>query len=305
MTLSKKNQIVPFFPAIGMVACVLLAIGVLVWLRPDTDPVEPSEADVEAVYRSQDVAPSPVSLDPAKKPRAKKYKYVHVNPADLPQAKAAPPAAAIAKPSESKLVGGSVDQSLAKAIDLVDNGNAEEAAAILKEVLKLDPHNEQALVEMGMIQLIDFRKPDQALPYLEKALESNPDNRIVVAELAGLYDELGKTQDGLDFFTKVAKENPSPSALIAKSHLLSTQGKSSEAAEAANQAAQMTGDAAMFANSARLFKSSGDIEKAQEAASKAKAGYEQKRDSTTNPHLKKTYEKQISSIEKEYFNHSF
>ena len=49
---------------------------------------------------------------------------------------------------------------------------------------------------MGMIHLIDMKSPEGAVGYLKNALEVNPDNKVVISELVGVFDELGQGQEG-------------------------------------------------------------------------------------------------------------
>lgn len=108
-----------------------------------------------------------------------------------------------------------VEWMLKDAMSLVDQGNHQEAAKILEQILKHDPRNEMALVEMGMINLIDLKDPQGALTYLQSALSINPSNRVVLSELVGIYDELGQTGAGLGYLQQLYDEHPDNAALAA------------------------------------------------------------------------------------------
>ena len=56
---------------------------------------------------------------------------------------------------------------LEKAIGQVDSGNYQAARDMLEAALEKDPNNEQLLVELGMIYLIDYRQPENAMPSKE------------------------------------------------------------------------------------------------------------------------------------------
>ena len=90
-------------------------------------------------------------------------------------------------------------EAIDKAVALVDGGNPDEALAILLQVLSKDPTNERALVEVAMIHLIDYRDTDASVPFLERTLQVNASNRLVLAELVAIYGEQGNVEGGLSF----------------------------------------------------------------------------------------------------------
>jgi tetratricopeptide (TPR) repeat protein len=88
---------------------------------------------------------------------------------------------------------------LQRAMQLIDAGQWREAESILLEILQKDPRDEGALVEMAMLLLIDKHDSRAAQPYLERALEVNPDNEAAVQELLGVYEETRNWEQGLAF----------------------------------------------------------------------------------------------------------
>ena len=93
-----------------------------------------------------------------------------------------------------------------QAVTLIDEGNIEEATDILEKILKEDPMNERALVEMSMIHLIDNRDTQAAVPYLEKALKVNPKQRMVLAELINAYSEGGSIEEGVEYLSNLQEK---------------------------------------------------------------------------------------------------
>jgi tetratricopeptide (TPR) repeat protein len=85
------------------------------------------------------------------------------------------------------------------AMQLIDSGQWREAENILLGILQKDPRDEGALVEMAMLLLIDKQDSRAAQPYLERALEVNPDNEAAVQELLGVYEETKNWEQGLAF----------------------------------------------------------------------------------------------------------
>lgn len=110
-----------------------------------------------------------------------------------------------------------------KALEFLDQGNFAEASQLLEGVLKRDPSNERALLEMAMMQLLDLKQPEQAVKYLQRAYEVNPANPMVMNELASLFEEQGRLDEGIQFFSEQAQK----------------KGQSSSARDAAYGAGQM------------------------------------------------------------------
>jgi tetratricopeptide (TPR) repeat protein len=164
-----------------------------------------------------------------------------------------------------------ISQKVAKAIAMIDGGSAKEAQSLLEEVLKLDPKNEQALVELGMIHLIDYHSPNAALPYLEEALKVNGSNKIVLSELVGIYEELGRTEAGLSFLTGLQSTQPNGSLSLAIGQTLAGQGRDSEAIpylEAAAESVDSDADI-VLQDLADAYLASGSPEKAVSTYKKA------------------------------------
>lgn len=105
------------------------------------------------------------------------------------------------------------EEDIHKALEALDQGNLTEASQILEGVLKRDPSNERALVEMAMMQLLDLKQPELAVKYLQRAYDVNPSNMMVTNELVSLFEEQGKLEEGIQFFTEqVQKRAQTPGA---------------------------------------------------------------------------------------------
>jgi tetratricopeptide (TPR) repeat protein len=125
--------------------------------------------------------------------------------------------------------GSGFNPDVQAAIDLIDNGQVQEAVDKLKEILAKDPTNEQALVEMAMIQLLDLKNSGEAINYLQKVVGVNPDNRIVISELVSLYEEDGRVEEGLSFLRGSMNNQNSGEINYGIGQLLSMQGRTDEA----------------------------------------------------------------------------
>ncbi len=102
---------------------------------------------------------------------------------------------------------------LQRAMQLIDAGQWREAESILLDILAKDPRDEGALVEMAMLLLIDKHDSRAAQPYLERALEVNPDNEAAVQELLGVYEETRNWEQGLAFLRSM-QDDPRKSGYV-------------------------------------------------------------------------------------------
>lgn len=119
-----------------------------------------------------------------------------------------------------------------KAVSLVDSGKWQEAEKMLLEILKDDPRNESALVELTMINLLDKKNPDAALPYLEKSLKVNAENESLISELLIIFDEKGTPDKAVDFLKQLAAEQgENPSIDYGMAQALLRSGRQAEAVD--------------------------------------------------------------------------
>ena len=102
---------------------------------------------------------------------------------------------------------------LQTAMQLIDSGQWRESENILLNILQKDPRDEGALVEMAMLLLIDKHDSRAAQPYLERALEVNPDNEAAVQELLGVYEETRNWEQGLAFLRSM-QDDPRKSGYV-------------------------------------------------------------------------------------------
>lgn len=170
------------------------------------------------------------------------------------------------------------DDEINRAISLIDNGSVQEAISVLDGILKKDPRNEQALVELAMINLLDLKQPEAAMGYLQRVVEVNPRNQIVMSELVSLFEEQGRVDDGIAFMSDVFQKNPESTELaFGIGQMLSLQGRDADAIQYLEKAASSP-DNYVRANRelGEAYSRSGDPEKAIEAYNRAIA--EQERD---------------------------
>jgi tetratricopeptide (TPR) repeat protein len=163
------------------------------------------------------------------------------------------------------------DPDIQKAIQAIDSGNVTDAVALLEGVLKRDPRNEQALVELAMVYMLDLKQPNEAIGYLQRALDVNPENKVVMSELVSLYEEEGRVDDGLSYLMEQAATHPqSPELAYGIGQMLSIQGREGEAIPYLEKAAQSTDNPVRaYRDLAEAYSRSGDPDRAIEAYGRA------------------------------------
>ena len=179
------------------------------------------------------------------------------------------PEKALGQEVTSILDQGEIESMLSDAMSLVDQGNHQSATKILEKILKADPRNEMALVEMGMIHLIDLKAPQSAISYLQSALSVNPSNKVVLSELVGIYDELGQTGAGLSYLQQLYDENPENSDLASGiGQVLAGQDRLQEALPFLEKSAENGQSGAALTDLADAYSQTGNKEKSLETYQK-------------------------------------
>jgi arylsulfatase A-like enzyme/predicted Zn-dependent protease len=91
-----------------------------------------------------------------------------------------------------------VFNELSRARELGMSGRAEEATAIIKDIIAADPDIGDAYFTLGNIYFKQ-RKFREAIPYFEKALERKPDDTFCVINIANSYLNMGRPAEGVSF----------------------------------------------------------------------------------------------------------
>lgn len=142
-------------------------------------------------------------------------------------------------PAKDQIDLHSIDALLSDAMRLIDEAKPQAALSILEKILEQDPQNEVALVEAAMVHLIDLKDSAGAVPFLEKAIKVNSGNKIVLAELMSVYEELDQSEQGAQFLQKVYDEHPESSQLaIGLGQLYLDLDKPQEAVQVLERSAQ-------------------------------------------------------------------
>lgn len=97
---------------------------------------------------------------------------------------------------------------------LLRDGRFEAAATALMEILKTEPNNERALLELGYLYARDPKYGDQGIQMLEKVLRLNPENDQAMGELLLLAME-GRGGDMVAKVQMAYERNPNSANLAA------------------------------------------------------------------------------------------
>jgi tetratricopeptide (TPR) repeat protein len=131
-----------------------------------------------------------------------------------------------------QLHGGSAAAHLGLATVFWENGSFDRARQSLDEVLRLDPQNAQANLELGDIQVRAHRF-QEALPFLQKSLAEDPDHSLLVhADLGKSYAELGQVEKAIAELSAASSMDRSGEIHYQLYRLYQQQGKATLAREA-------------------------------------------------------------------------
>jgi tetratricopeptide (TPR) repeat protein len=214
--------------------------------------------------------PTPPEVEPLPIAKADLASRPNLPRVGAPRAASSPTAPAQPAPFGRTATAGG-DPAVQRAIGLIDNGQIQEAVGVLEGILKKDPRNESALVELAMVNLLDLKQPEQALGYLQRVMDENPQNQVVLSELVSLYEEQGRLDEGLSFLMDVhAREPNSPDLSYGIGQMLTLQGRDSEAIAYLDKATQSPENAVRaYRDLAEAYSRSGESEHALDAYNKA------------------------------------
>ena len=250
-----RNEVKFLGSLVLLVAALAVFVALLVYFAPeDEQPIESTLASEETQLLRQKTRSRPLR-DETNEERTAAVVQDTASVADV--ANSARSEAEAAKPD---------DEALAKAIELIDGGNPEDALVILQQMLDKNPRHERALIEVSMIHLIDYKDAAAAVPWLERSLQVNPSNRLVLAELAAIYGEQGNVEGGMKFFQglqKTASQQDASFISLGIGQLLMSDGREDEAiVHLENAAAGQPDNPNIIASLAKTYARQGSSDKA-------------------------------------------
>ncbi len=125
------------------------------------------------------------------------------------------------------LFGRKKDKKYEKAARLLADGNIDEAAVLLREIISKQPNHENAIISLGVAlsQVHDSIKKDdpliiEAFELFDRAQELNPENPVPIFNKAVVLRNLGMLQDALAAFDQVLEiEERNPLAILHKAEI--------------------------------------------------------------------------------------
>lgn len=157
--------------------------------------------------------------------------------------------------------------SIHDAQELIQHGEPAAAAALLEEILRNEPHNIPALLELAMIQILDLKNMDRGRQLLEQIIKIDPTHRTALNELVNLYSDPLRVDQGLQFFRSQFDFAADASELhYAYGRLLSQTGRTEEALAHFDQAKGLKDiQDQVYVDAAQAAVQSGNYEKAFES----------------------------------------
>jgi superkiller protein 3 len=149
---------------------------------------------------------------------------------------------------------------------------AQELEQLKKEAEKLEKRKAssaevQALFDAGL-KLMEAQKYEEAIEEFKKALEKDPEQTNVLANMADCYSRMDKNEEALDLYKKAIAISPNEAALHTNlGVVLSRMGKTAESQEAFKKAAALNPGASAqnHYNIGATLVNSGKTEEAVEA----------------------------------------
>lgn len=89
----------------------------------------------------------------------------------------------------------------------VENNQNDKAREALEKSLALDPNFRKAQYRMAFL-LFDMSNYNDAIPYLEKAADENPENDLIGRRLAFSYQKAGRISSAITRYEDMIKTNP-------------------------------------------------------------------------------------------------
>lgn len=118
-----------------------------------------------------------------------------------------------------------VDTLYSRAVNSLIGDNLADARAALDEILKLEPQHTDALLRLGNLEELQ-EKNEEAVGAYKKALMSMNDNFEALFSLIGVLVKVGNQDDALKYVDKVLDIDPdNHGALIRKRSLLESEGR--------------------------------------------------------------------------------
>ena len=109
-------------------------------------------------------------------------------------------------------------EALYKSVDdYLNSGRWEEAEESLRTILKLDPNNEEAWNDLGLVLGVT-RRYEEAVEALRKTVELKPDFQVAWSNLGKTLNALGLWEECAEAFLKALELDSSDDAVVVLVH---------------------------------------------------------------------------------------
>ncbi|HXW74490.1 MAG TPA: tetratricopeptide repeat protein [Steroidobacteraceae bacterium] len=97
--------------------------------------------------------------------------------------------------------------TLGRAVDLLRRGSTEQAAALCRELIRVQPRDAQALHLLGVIAL-QQNDTDAGIAFLHRSLAAEPDQPFVCCNLGNALQEIGHADAALGYYQRALQLAP-------------------------------------------------------------------------------------------------
>lgn len=104
------------------------------------------------------------------------------------------------------------DPRITRAQELLRDGRKDAAIELFEEVLRENPNDEAALMELGLVFSHDPKQRGRAVQLFEKAIDLDPENEFAMEDLARIRIEEGGEEAGKEAMGKLAAKYPDSAA---------------------------------------------------------------------------------------------
>jgi tetratricopeptide (TPR) repeat protein len=127
--------------------------------------------------------------------------------------------------------------TLSQVAEAVQRNRPEEARSLLEAALEKDPDNYELSAELGFVESRLFHNDKKAIASFEKALTANSENGQAMQELVTVYLRSDRTKEGFQFLDRLAEKYPDDHKIdLARAEMYAKRGDYPSAVAAAERA---------------------------------------------------------------------
>jgi predicted O-linked N-acetylglucosamine transferase (SPINDLY family) len=162
-----------------------------------------------------------------------------------------------------------IQQAIDAAIRHHQAGQLQQAEAIYRQILAVQPNHSDALHLLGVVAH-QVGRNDVAIDLINKALAVSPQNSDALSNLGEAYKGLGKYDDAINCYRRSIAMRPNSAAYYNMANVLKLMDRNAEAVEAYQQAVARQPDYAdAYNNMADILRQEGKLQEAAAALQRA------------------------------------